>query len=267
MSFAEHQAQLKGRLETALAAQLGDWFEGLQPADLEALRSVLAHGKRLRGCVTCLVSEALGGAIEPALPAALAVELIQAASLVHDDFVDGDVLRRDRPAAWTVLMPRRAVLLADVVFATAIEKMAAAGAAEAATLSHAIAAMARGAFQEMVDPADAYRRVVQLKTGSLFAAAAKLGALAARAEPVQIEAAHEFGARTGEAYQIADDLADGAGRDGISPGVRQRMTDEIAVLVGRARAALAPFPDNACTHMLGEAPAEFVRMMAAARDR
>ena len=114
------------------------------------MHGILAEGKRLRGSLTCLVAEALGGTLEQALPAALAVEVIQAASLVHDDFVDGDTLRRGRPAAWTLLSARRAVLLADLMFATAIEKMTQAGGREGETLAHAIAAMAQGAFQESV---------------------------------------------------------------------------------------------------------------------
>ena len=119
-SFGESQARLKGCIDAELEARVGEWFSGLPPAHLKALRAILADGKRLRGCLACLVVEALGGRIESALPAGLAVEIIHAASLVHDDFVDGDALRRGRAAAWTVLTPRRAVLLADVMFATAI---------------------------------------------------------------------------------------------------------------------------------------------------
>lgn len=320
-SFSEYWARLKGRIDAELEAHVGEWFPGVPAAHLEALRAIPADGKRLRGSLTCLVAEALGGRIESALPAALAIEIIHAASLVHDDFVDGDTLRHGRPAPWTVLTPRRAVLLADVMFATAIEKMAEAGPAEAATLAHAIATMARGAFQEMVDPSelerrvaagisgpDAYPRIIHLKTGSLFAAAARLGALAAGAPQLQVEAAHEFGARTGQAYQVADDLAEvallcerpelawprlpalapallyfawtprlpplnvasggeAAFREWFADaaaGVRLRMEEEIAVLAERARAALAPFHDNEHARLLGEAPAEFVRMMAAA---
>jgi geranylgeranyl pyrophosphate synthase len=218
-AFPEYREALRRSIDAELEAQLTEWFPGLPEPHLAALRGVLAHGKRLRGCIACLVAEALGARAERAMPAALAIELIQAASLVHDDFVDGDALRRGRPAAWTLLSPRRAVLLADVMFATAIERMAQAGGAEAATLAHAIATMARGAFQELLEPLPAaqesasgapaaYRRIIQLKTGALFAASARLGALAAGAAPRQLEAAHEFGARTGEVYQVADDLAD-----------------------------------------------------------
>jgi len=320
-NFGEYWGRLKGGIDIELEARVGEWFPGVPAAHLEALRAIPADGKRLRGCLTCLVAEALGGRTESALPAAVSIEIIHAASLVHDDFVDGDTLRRGRPAPWTVLTPRRAVLLADVMFATAIEKMAEAGPAEAATVAHAIATVARGAFQEMVDPLelerrvaagiselDAYPRIIQLKTGSLFAAAGRLGAIAAGAPPRQAEAAHEFGARTGQAYQVADDLAEvaelcerpelawprlpalapallhfartprlpplnvAAGGEAAfrkwfadaGAGVRQRMEEEIAVLAKRARAALASFPDNENTRMLADAPAEFVRMMAAA---
>jgi hypothetical protein len=89
------------------------------------------------------------------------------------------------------------------------------------TVSHAIAMLAAGAYEEQVDTHELetshasramrrarYDRVIRLKTGSLFAAAAELGALAAKASPALRRAASEFGARIGEAYQIADDLHD-----------------------------------------------------------
>ena len=211
--------------------------------------------KAPRGSLTCLVAEALGGTLEQSLPAALAVEMVQAASLVHDDFVDGDTVRRGRPAAWTLLSSRRAVLVADVMFATAIEKMAQAGAREGATLAHAIAAMAQGALQEgagntRVEDLDAYRRIIYLKTGSLFAAAAWLGALAVDAQEPLLQAATEFGARAGEPLPDrrrpgrwrAARLAETANADRYSPRAGTR--------------ALAAFPDNERTpnarrHALG----------------
>jgi geranylgeranyl pyrophosphate synthase len=187
--------------------------------------------------------------------------MVQAASLVHDDFVDGDTVRRGRPAAWTLLSSRRAVLVADVMFATAIEKMAQAGAREGATLAHAIAAMAQGALQEFAgntsgEDLDAYRRVIYLKTGSLFAAAARLGALAVDAQETHLQAATEFGARAGEVYQIADDLADGARLGSLRPQT------QIGSLVEQARRALAAFPDNERTRMLADLPQELLRMAA-----
>jgi geranylgeranyl pyrophosphate synthase len=152
-----------------------------------------------------------------------------------------------------VLTPRRAVLIADMMFATALDRMARAGAAQAAALSQAIAAMARGALEESGAP-DVRPRILQLKTGSLFAAAARLGALAAGASPPLVEAAHEFGSRAGEAYQVADDVADAA----LS---QARAASRMNVLLDRAKAALATFPDSPHTRLLAEAPVHMVGMM------
>jgi geranylgeranyl pyrophosphate synthase len=264
MELSAYRAAAKARIDAELKLRAAQWFAALPHAD--ALRTILTEGKRLRGSLTCLVAEALGGTLEQALPAALAVEMVQAASLVHDDFVDGDTVRRGRPAAWTLLSPRRAVLVADVMFATAIEKMAQAGAREGATLAHAIAAMAQGALQEgtgntCVEDLDAYRRIIYLKTGSLFGAAARLGALSVDASEPLLQAATDFGARAGELYQIADDLADGARLGWLRPQT------QIALLAEQARRALAAFPDNERTRMLADMPQELIGAQKRSQSR
>jgi geranylgeranyl diphosphate synthase, type I len=266
MGLTAYRAAAKARIDAELKLRAGQWFATLPPTHADALRTILTEGKRLRGSLTCLVAEALGGTLEQSLPAALAVEMVQAASLVHDDFVDGDTVRRGRPAAWTLLSSRRAVLVADVMFATAIEKMAQAGAREGATLAHAIAAMAQGALQEgagntCVEDLDAYRRIIYLKTGSLFAAAARLGALAVDAQEPLLQAATEFGARAGELYQIADDLADGARLGSLRPQT------QIAILLEQARRALAAFPDNERTRMLADMPYALIGVQRRSRSR
>jgi len=165
------------------------------------------------------VNDTLAGRIEDAILRAVAIECIQAASLVHDDYVDGDTRRRDRAATWTVEGARKAVLLGDVIFAVAIGKMMELSRDDGLAVVQAIATMARGAYQEIMNPVDAtgaraggplrpglYERIIHLKPGALFGAAAKLGALAAAASPAVTTLAFEWGARLGEAYQIADDL-------------------------------------------------------------
>jgi geranylgeranyl pyrophosphate synthase len=255
--LAAYRGPVKARIDAEFALRLGEWFPGLSRQQQVALQEMLVDGKRIRGLITCLVAEALGAPLEGALPSALAIEMVQSASLVHDDFVDGDTVRRGRPAAWKRLSPKRAVLLADLAFATAIESMARAGSREVETLAHAIAAMAQGALEEALGAGalqrgpQAYRRVIQLKTGSLFAAAARLGALAAGAEETTLEAAARFGALTGELYQIADDLVDDPQG---APALRQCMQAEMAPLIEQARGALERFPDNECTRMLAEMP-------------
>jgi hypothetical protein len=215
MRFNVYLQRLRPSLDQAIADCVGvaaaDMPEGLQ----QPLQRALADGKRLRAGILCLVTEALGGSLTAALPRAAAIECIQAASLIHDDYVDADTMRRQRPATWTLIGARKAVLLGDLLFATAIERMMILSADDGRVIVHAIATVAKGAYQEPMahsdlagDPAEAYERIIYLKTGALFAAAAELGAIAAGAGDEHHAAAQTFGARLGEAYQIADDLHD-----------------------------------------------------------
>jgi len=217
--FGLYWRATRERLDEALERRLPQFFAALPAADVTAVRDVLRGGKRLRGCLVHLLNDAMGGAAAAAIPRALAVELVQAASLIHDDLVDGDTLRRDRPATWTVHGARRAVLLGDLMFATALERMVDLGREDGAVLAQAIATMAAGAYLEPLpdvalargaagDAACAYPRIIHLKTGVLFGAAARLGALAANVGAPLAAQAFEYGARIGEAYQIADDLQD-----------------------------------------------------------
>lgn len=221
---------VREHIDAELMQRIPVLFDGCS-ADLHhAVQRSTGDGKRLRGCLVCLTCEALGGRIDDAIPLALAVEFVQAASLLHDDVVDADFVRRNRPAEWTVDGARRAVLLADVMFATAIAQTVALGAREGAVITRAISAMAQGAYEEFrwqeratgnircpTDSAqrDPYDTIIACKTGSLFGAAAELGALAAGAPIPLTRQARAFGDRLGEAYQIADDRSDLHGMDGM----------------------------------------------------
>jgi geranylgeranyl pyrophosphate synthase len=218
-TFANHWRRVREQLDPAFDRLLPEFFEDLSVAHRPAVHDVLNGGKRLRGCLVSLLNEALGGPAAAAVPRAMAVECVQAASLIHDDFVDGDTLRRDRPATWTVLGSRRAVLLGDVLFATALRRMAELGREDGVVLAKAIATMAAGAYQEPLafsdlpqdaggDAAQLYPRLIYLKTGVLFGAAAQLGALAAGVSVPLAAQVFDYGVAIGEAYQIADDVHD-----------------------------------------------------------
>lgn len=215
-------------LDREFQRALPSFFGRLPASHVAAVRDALAGGKRLRGCLVCLVNDALGGTRAAAIPRALAVECVHAASLIHDDLVDGDTSRRDRPATWTTEGPRRAVLLGDVMFATALQRMAALGRDDGLALAEAIAAMATGAYQETLVQADVarasnidrtrlYPKLISCKTGLLFGTAARLGALSAGMAAPLAALAFEYGARIGEAYQIADDLQDLVDRPAEEP--------------------------------------------------
>lgn len=216
MRFLSYWSRTRSRLDQSLSHQIPRLFSALSPQQIETVQYIIRGGKHIRGCLVCLVSKALGGRTEDALPRAVAIECIQAASLIHDDYVDEDVTRRKHPATWTVEGPRRAVLLGDVIFATAIQNMVELSNEDGATVARAIATVANGAYQEIFwqkeripqFQADIYERIIYFKTGALFGAACQLGAIATGAPPETLALAYAFGTRTGEAYQIADDLKD-----------------------------------------------------------
>ena len=217
--FQEYWNELKPRLDDAFRSQLAVFLGDTATNDLTTLKATLESGKKVRGCLVCMVGDTLGGVRESAIPRAVAVELIQTATLIHDDFVDQDTVRRNRPAAWTLQGARRAVLIGDVIFATAIKMMNDLSREDGQVVLQAISRVARGAFQEPLSPSkmireiesnrwngELYEKIIHLKTGALFGAACQLGAIAAKADAELQEKSFRYGSRIGEAYQIADDL-------------------------------------------------------------
>jgi len=175
-------------------------------------------GKRLRGALTLLTCEALGGNIEKALDYAAAIEIVHAATLTHDDYIDKHKSRRGLTPLYVILGPRRAVLLGDMLMASAIKYVKAEDGSKDA-LSDAIYNVSRGALLEPLDPLkflkslmrgtvlrESYLIIIRLKTAVLFATASKLGAIAANSSLK--EEAYKYGMSVGEAFQVADDISD-----------------------------------------------------------
>jgi hypothetical protein len=166
-SFGDYWKATRERLDAEFERRLPLFFDRQPAPVVAAIREVLAGGKRLRGCLVCLLCDALGGGPAAAFPRAMAVECVQAASLIHDDLIDGDTVRRHRAATWTLQGPRRAVLLGDLIFATALHRMAELGPEDALALGQAIATMATGAYQEPLEPPDPKQDPV-VDTGNLY---------------------------------------------------------------------------------------------------
>jgi hypothetical protein len=211
--FQDYAADIRPALNAAIRSQLKGLLAGSEPTRAMQAGDCFVGGKQLRGVLLCLIAEAHGGSRQAALQRAVAIELIQAATLVHDDFVDQHRSRRRRPALWTLDGARRAVLLGDMVFSSAIHLMSELGREDGGIVAKAIADLSRGAWQEPLDtatlleggPVD-YERIIALKTGILFAAACELGAVAAGiAKPLQ-QRWRCYGQQIGEAYQLTDDL-------------------------------------------------------------
>lgn len=190
----------------------------------EAMRyGALGPGKRLRPALVVASCHAAGGTLADALPAAAAVEMLHAYTLVHDDLpsMDDDAIRRGRPTVHVEFGEAIAVLAGDGLLTGAFGALAAlgssAGAAVAVLAKRAgadelLAGQARdlelaAAPAETVSLAD-LERVHAGKTGALFAASTELGAIAAGADAATRSALARYGMAIGIAFQHADDRDD-----------------------------------------------------------
>jgi geranylgeranyl diphosphate synthase type I len=180
-----------------------------------------AGGKRLRPAVVMLAADAVNpGSSDEILHAALALEVTHTFTLVHDDIMDDDNLRRGVPTVHTKWDMPTGILAGDVLYARAFEHICMANATTEAKvravimLAKACAEICEGQHMDMsfehrndVDEPE-YMEMVRKKTGVLYAAAAGIGAVLAGGNAVQVKALYNFGLNTGVAFQIQDDLID-----------------------------------------------------------
>ncbi|THV31460.1 polyprenyl synthetase family protein [Glycomyces paridis] len=175
-----------------------------------------SSGKALRPLLTLLAAKTVDGDWRRAVPAAVAVEMIHNFSLIHDDIIDRDGLRRHRPTAWKVYGVNDAILVGDALHALAFEIIAEAGGecarSGAGLLAQTVRALIEGQladtrFEERESvPLDECVAMSEAKTASLMGCATALGALFGGGTPAQVEALRDFGCRLGLAFQHVDDL-------------------------------------------------------------
>jgi geranylgeranyl diphosphate synthase type II len=202
----------------------------------EAIRySLLAPGKRLRPMLVLMAAEACGGSLSAAMPAACAVEMIHAYSLIHDDLpaMDDDDLRRGRPTCHKAFGEAMAILAGDGLLSLAFQVLAdgirpqTVAAACCATLAEASGpcqlvggqaddvAADRAGPDEVVHGRDGVIRdrehlesIHARKTGAMIRVSLRLGGMTAGAAAESLRALDEYGRRLGLAFQITDDLLD-----------------------------------------------------------
>ena len=178
--------------------------------------ALLGGGKRLRPVLCLAVCRAVRGDPAPALPAALAVEVLHNYTLVHDDLpcMDDDLLRRGRPTVHAKYGYAQAVLVGDALQAAAFELalLAPAGCARVLARAAGPAGVVGGQWVDVTAaPPHGEARVAYVhahKTGDLIACACETGAIAAGAPPAAVAAARDYGRALGLAFQIVDDLLD-----------------------------------------------------------
>lgn len=268
---------LRARVETAVADAIGAALAALPPGDLaDAMRYASAGGKRVRALLVLESARLYGVDAARAMPVAVAVELVHAYSLVHDDLpaMDDDDLRRGQPTCHIRWSEATAILAGDALQAQAFAVLAdpAVGPAEmrialVARLAEAAGAqgMVWGQAQDIaaetagtaLDLA-ATEALQQAKTGALIRFAATAGAVLAGADPAPLD---DYATNLGLAFQIADDILDVTGsaeQTGKRTGKDQAAgkatfvsllgLDEAraraAAMVARAESALEPFGDH-----------------------
>lgn len=184
------------------------------------LETALSHirnrgGKRMRPILMLLMAKNYGGVTEATQYAAVGLELLHTASLVHDDVVDESEERRGQMSVNASYNNKVAVLVGDYILSTSllnmslthneiiVQRLARLG----QTLSNGEILQLTNTSQDGLSE-DIYYQVIERKTAALFEACAAIGAISAGQDPDDVEAAVKFGQNIGIIFQIRDDIFD-----------------------------------------------------------
>ena len=215
--------EVLGKYSTEITKTIEDELSTIAPENLGEASIYLtrAGGKMLRPGLTLIVSEAVGGNRESALKSGAAIELIHTFSLIHDDIMDDDDMRRGMPSVHKVWGDDVAILAGDTLFSKAFEMIINSkdttpeqNNKTLATVADACVKICEGqaldmGFEERFDvDEDEYMEMIFKKTGALIAAATKAGAIMGGASDDVVDVMYEYGRLIGLAFQIQDDYLD-----------------------------------------------------------
>ena len=218
--LTEQFSSYLSRIDDSLARELDiySWSEFYAP-----LRYASDGGKRIRPLILVLSSESVNADKKEGIDdnkeeiflASSAIELLHTESVIHDDIIDEENLRRGKPSFHVKYGYNSSILTADFVLGIILNIGSKIDSPKiSAELSKAATKMSEGEMMEIMlakDPRlkeDDYIKVVEHKTASLFEAAAKIGAILGFGLEEEIRAMGSFGHLLGIAYQIHDDLLD-----------------------------------------------------------
>ncbi|MEU0200355.1 MULTISPECIES: polyprenyl synthetase family protein [unclassified Streptomyces] len=253
----------------AAESRVAGYHRGWCEADGSPMATASRTGKSVRPALALLSAAAVGGSPELAVPGAVAVELVHDFTLLHDDVIDGDALRRHRPAAWSVFGTPAAVLTGDALLVSAMRVLADVAPARAAEavkeLVTALLELVEGQSRDVtfetapeVSVAQ-YLAMAEGKTGSLIGCSCALGGILAGADGERVRGLREFGRRLGVAFQCADDILGIWGRTarsgkpvGADLAARKKSLPVVAALSGEGTAAERLRTLYAATHPLDE---------------
>ncbi|MCU1508907.1 MAG: polyprenyl synthetase family protein [Glaciihabitans sp.] len=218
-------------LEQVEAGLLAEMSFADNLADVTSRYLLEAGGKRVRPVLTLLTAQLGEGNNANVITAAEAIEITHLASLYHDDVMDEAQMRRGVPSAQAVWGNSVAILTGDLLFARASKLIASMGEQAIRLQADTFERLCLGQLHETIGPRDGedavehYLKVLADKTGSLIAAAAKVGVIFSNAPKEYQEPVVEFGEKVGVAFQLVDDVIDLAPRPedtGKTPGTDLR---------------------------------------------
>ena len=183
------------------------------------LRAALDHlissgGKRIRPNITLLTGKMFNGDMESLITLSAAIELLHTATLVHDDLIDGSLLRRGIPTLNSQWSPAATVLTGDYLFAKAANLAAETNSVPVMKLfSNTLGIIVNGEITQLFSSRcnpdrEQYYRRIYAKTASLFETSCMAAAIISEASITQKEYLRQFGYELGIAFQIIDDILD-----------------------------------------------------------
>lgn len=186
------------------------------------LRAAVEHiissgGKRIRPKVALLVGNIFSSDETKLTSLCAAIEMLHTATLVHDDLIDGALLRRGIPTLNSDWSPAATVLTGDYIFARAALLAADVGSAEVTCLfAETLITIVNGEITQLFNRnhssnLESYYQRIYEKTGSMFVLASKASAILGTATEKQVNSAEKFGKEIGNAFQIVDDILDFSG--------------------------------------------------------
>ena len=192
------------------------------PDQHEALTAAIDHllasgGKRIRPAMSLLAAGIFRADSDEAVSVAASIEMLHTATLVHDDLIDGSLLRRGIPTLNANWNAGATVLTGDYIFARAADLAAQANSVRVMRIfARTLMVLVNGEISQMfksrgIASRDDYYRRIYAKTASVFEAATEAGAVVGRATENEIAALAVYGREVGSAFQIVDDILDFVG--------------------------------------------------------
>jgi geranylgeranyl diphosphate synthase type I len=204
----------RGLVNKRLDELLSTGFEQSEAYDLVKY-TFRTGGKRLRAVLVLLASESVGGRSEHSLDAAVAMEFLHAASIIFDDLIDKHRLRRNLPTTQHAFADDKAISAGLFLASKGVQILSEYKDSRITKMvGWGLVDLSKGEILDVITEiafdVDQYLTIADLKTGSLFSAAAGIGGVLGEATPAEVDALYNYGRAVGIAFQIKDDILDTA---------------------------------------------------------